>query len=59
MSASGESICSHSETRPPSSQERISREFEDRVAQMLRRLGFEVSQRALVPIAPGVYHEVD
>ncbi|MDI6884394.1 MAG: hypothetical protein QMD00_04635 [Hadesarchaea archaeon] len=42
-----------------SPQERVSREFEDRVAGMLRRLGFEFRQRALVPIAPGVYHEVD
>lgn len=60
MSTSSESFPNHLVTCDTlSPQERVSREFEDCVAGMLRRLGFEVRQRALVPIAPGVYHEVD
>ncbi len=61
MSTSSESFPNHLEVAHDalSPQERVSREFEDRVAGLLRRLGFEVFQRALVPIARGVYHEVD
>ena len=41
------------------SQELASREFDDQVAQMLRRLGFEVHPKVLVNIARRVGYEVD
>lgn len=43
----------------PSLQERESREFEDRVADMLRWMGFDVKQRVEVPLTKGLTREVD
>lgn len=43
----------------PSYQEQESREFEDRVADMLRWMGFEVKLRVSVPLTKGLTREVD
>lgn len=55
-------------TNPPSEtilpqrlneQERISKEFEDRVAGVMRRLGFQVHQRFELPLTPNLCRELD